>query len=223
MAADSSVTLSLEQPVHAAIDPVPDEQRHQPAAQHQIKPGHLAGKLHGRQRPGRAFGQRRLRRDAQRAAGVVAQADDDQPGDLGERQGHQREIVADNLEAEARIADHEGHHQRDDERHHRADPGRDAVEIPQQHHGVGADAQEGAVAEAHQTQATHDRPAGVDERPQQGHHHQVQRIVAHAGERHDERQGQQTQSQIAHVHRRFDRSPSGFQNMVMMKNTKAIT
>jgi hypothetical protein len=154
---------------------------------------------------------------------VVAHADDDQPRDLGQRQRHQREVVADDLEAEARIADDQGHHQRDHQRHHRADPGRNAKEVPQQHHRVGADAKEGPVTEAHQAQAAHDRPAGVDERPQQRHHHQVQRIVADAGERNGERQRQQDQSEVSHDQRRFDRSPSGFQNMVMMKNTKAIT
>jgi uncharacterized protein YbcC (UPF0753/DUF2309 family) len=99
-------------------------------------------------------------------------------------------------------------------------------------HACGADAQERAVAEADQAQPPHDRPTGVDGGPQQRHHHQVQRVVAQAQLRRDDQGRQQPTSQQAHrrgagwqcrAHERRASRPSGFQNITMMKNTKAIT
>ena len=47
----------------------------------------------------------------------------------------------------------------------------------------GADAEEGAVAETHHAQPSHDGPAGVDKAPQQNLDQHMQRVVADAYER----------------------------------------
>ena len=89
--------------VHAGIDPQPHVE-----PQHPQREGDVEG-----QRPVRlelqrierdaVAGARRLR--AERAARKVAQADDAQPHELGQRQRQQREVVAGDAEAEAGIAD----------------------------------------------------------------------------------------------------------------------
>ncbi len=91
--------------------------------------------------------------------------------------------MADDLEAKARVADEDGDQRRHAECERNAEPGRQPVVVPAHHHDVGADAQKRAVAEAHQPEAPHHRPAGVHEGPEQRHDEQVQRVVAHAGER----------------------------------------
>ena len=63
------------------------------------------------------------------------------------------------------------------ERDQGADPGREAEMVPEHHHRVGADADEGAVAEADQAEAPHQRPARVDEAPA-GARHRYRQIAA---------------------------------------------
>ena len=57
-----------------------------------------------------------------------------------------------------------------------AEPGREAVIVPQQRRHIGADAHEGAVAERDEAEAAHQRPGGVDEGPEQDLDQQMQEI-----------------------------------------------
>jgi hypothetical protein len=196
--------------------------RREPECEDDVEPDGLVGELQRRERPGVALRERGIRRRAQRAAGLVAQRDDDEAGDFRERERHQREIVADDLEAKARKADDQRDGDRRQDPGERAEPGRNAEVVPQHHHRVGADAEERAVPEAHHAQAPHDGPARIHIRPQQAHDDQVQRIVADAVERH--RRQRRERQQGERLHRCFPpRMPCGRQNITAMKNTKAIT
>src|SRR5207302_1005888 len=75
--------------------------------------------------------------------------------------------VADHAESEARIADRDRQQDRERDRPEAADPGREAPEVPEERGRVGADAEEGAVAEGDEAEATHEGPGGADERPDQ--------------------------------------------------------
>ena len=177
--------------VHAAVDAPPDVKADRPQRERDVIGEHAVRlELHRVERDAVAVA-RRLR--AERAAGVVAQADDAQPHELGERQRQQREIVPDDAQVEARIADQQRDHDRHHDRDRNADPRRDAGVVPQQHHHVGADAGERAVAERGQPEAAHQRPAGVDERPDQDLDQQMQIVFLRRREHEAHRERQQQQ------------------------------
>ena len=119
-----------------------------------------------------------FRRHAERAAGDVARRDERQQHDLAQRQRDQREIMADDAQAETRIADHQRQQPRRAPSPSRdAEPWRDAVEIPQQRRHIGADAQKRAVAERDQAEPAHHRPGRVDKAPDQDLDRDVQEVV----------------------------------------------
>jgi hypothetical protein len=66
--------------------------------------------------------------------------------------------------------------QRDDGAH----PGRQPEGVPEQRGRVGADPEEGAVAERHEPEAAHERPGPADERPDEDLDDHVQNVLVHA-------------------------------------------
>ena len=86
-------------------------------------------------------------REAQRAVGPVALRDDEEPDHLADGEGDEGEVMPDHAETEARQPDHHRGEGRRRHPRHRAQPGGHAVEVPQQHGGVGPDPEEGAVAQ----------------------------------------------------------------------------
>ncbi len=207
------------EPPHALVHPAPDPQAEDPDREHDVEPDDLGGELQPAER-GRGAGlQVGVRRRPERAAGLVAQRDDDQARDLGEREGDEREVMADDLEAEARVADRERGERGGAERGERAQPRREAEMVPEHHHAVGADAHEGAVPEADEPHPPHQRPARVDVAPEEHEDEQVQRVVADAEERHGG-EGRHDRREGPHLPPRI---PCGRQNMTAMKKTNAMT
>jgi hypothetical protein len=91
--------------------------------------------------------------------------------------------MPDDAEAEAGIADQ---HRDDPGEHHGdrdADPGRQAGIVPQQRHRIGANAEKGAMAKRHQPEPAHQRPARIDEAPDQDGDQQMQIVIAQPEER----------------------------------------
>ena len=77
---------------------------------------------------------------------------------LAERQGDEGEIMADDAQPEAGIADHQGEQHGEQHGERDAEPRRHLVEIPQQGGNIGADAEKGAVAERDEAEFPHQRP-----------------------------------------------------------------
>ncbi len=140
-------------PAHAAIDPVPDDDADHPDDERDGIEIGLVGEL--QRVPGMPD---RLRRHAERAARNVARGDDDQKHDLAECQGDEGEIVADDTEAEAGIADYQRQQRGEHDAERDAEPGRYLPVIPQQRRDIGADAEKGAVAERDEAEFPHQRP-----------------------------------------------------------------
>src|SRR5207247_1261487 len=150
-----------------------------------------------------------------------------QAEDLAPRQRHQGEVVADDPEARARIGHDQGEDHRRRHRHERAEPGRQAIEIPEQRRRVGADAEEGAMAERDEAEAAHQRPGASDERPDEDLDDDVQHVLPHAAHG-DEGCGHEREQDgdgggAADHRSRLARMPPGRMNIITMKRANAIT
>src|SRR3972149_2364747 len=106
-------------------------------------------------------------------------------------------------------------------------PRREAPDVPEERGGVGAGAQEGAVAEGDQPEAPHERPRPTDERPAEDLHQTVERVLAHAAHGQEGGGGDEGEDggggESRHGHSRFARMPPGRANIITMNSTKAIT
>ena len=92
------------------------------------------------------------------------------------RERHQRKIMTDDPQMKARIAndDAKQYGQRYAERN--ADPGRYTGVVPQQRRHISSHTHERAVAERYKSKASHNRPGGIDEAPQQNLNQQMNDI-----------------------------------------------
>src|SRR3954447_23260476 len=91
---------------------------------------------------------------------------------------------------EAGIADEQRHHDRNNDGNRDAKPRRQAHIIPQENAAIAADSGESAVAERGEAETAHDRPAGINERPNENLDQQVKIVPFRAAEEKadDERQ-----------------------------------
>jgi hypothetical protein len=136
--------------------------------------------------------------------------------------------VADHLEARAGIGDHEGQDDGDQDGEDDAEPGSHPEEVPEQHGGVGAHAEEGAVAERDEAEAAHQGPGVAHERPQEDLDDDVPDVLLGGpqGQERDQRhrhQREQPDDAEGARHPRFAKMPPGRTNIRTMKITKAIT
>src|SRR5262249_21260795 len=211
-------------PPHRSIEPHPDPEPDQPDDQRDVVEDPLARGLRGEEAAARAG---RLQREAERAARPVALGDDEQPDDLAHRQRHEAEIMTDDPEARARIRHDQGEGRRRRHRHERAEPGRQAIEVPEQRRRVGADAEKRAVAERDEAEAAHQRPGPTDERPDEDLDDHVEHVLPHAAHGNEGRSHQTEQNRGGHGaadHRsRRARMPPGRMNIITMKSANAIT
>jgi hypothetical protein len=135
--------------------------------------------------------------------------------------------VADDAEAEAGDAEHDGDRNRRSHGKQRADPGRERVEVPQQGGRIRAHPKEGAVAEGDEAEAAHEGPGLADEGPDEDLDGHVEHVLLHAA--HGHKGGGQQEEQDgprqrpAPCHSRFARMPPGRTNIMTMKMTKAMT
>src|SRR5215470_9909888 len=209
---------------HAPVHAVP----HPEAGEKEGERGVVEDALvRGLQRPQPGLRAGGLEARAERAAGPVALGDDEEADDLPHGQCHQREVVADDAEAETGDAEHDRDHDRRGHGEHRADPGRERVEVPQQRRRVRAHPEEGAVAERYEAEAAHEGPGLADEGPDEDLDGHVQHVLPHAAHGHggggqQEEQDGPRQSPAA-CHSRLARMPPGRTNIMTMKMTKAMT
>jgi hypothetical protein len=200
---------------------VPDHQAGQPDAERDHVPHDLVVELQRQQVV--ALGP--LGRIAERTAGPVARRRDDLQHDARQRQRHQHEIMAGDAEAEAGIGDDHGERAGADQADRNAEPRRDAEMVPQQRRHIGTDAHEAAMAERHQTEATHHRPRGVGERPDQDQDQDVQMIGIAMDERQrDQDDDRRRPGEGAGIgQERLASRPAGRTNIMAMKKAKAST
>src|SRR4029453_6477555 len=172
-------------------------------------------------------GARGLEADSERAARPVALGDDEEPDHFSHRQRDETEVVADDLEARAGIGHHEGEEHRDQDGDRRARPRRQPEEVPQEHGGVGAHAEEGAVTEGDEAEASHQGPRIADERPQEDLDDDVPDVLLrHAeGQRGHQRDREEDDAPDgAPTHQaRLAKMPPGRTKISTMKMTKAMT
>ena len=174
--------------VHAPVHTPPHEESEQPEREHDVVGEHAIGlELHRVQ--GKAIAVA-FRLCPERAAGVVAQADDAEPHEFGERQREQPEIVPGDAEAEAGVADQHANDRRHEHGDRNAEPWRNTGNVPEHDCNVGPNAGEGAVPQRRQPEAAHQRPAGVDEGPQEDLDQQMQIVLLGRAEKdtHHQRQ-----------------------------------
>jgi hypothetical protein len=193
-------------------------------AERDVEEHRLVGELQREDGERLAARERGLRRHAERAPRLVAERDDHQSCHLGERKRHEREVMPGDPEAKARVTDQhrDDDCERDAERD--ADPRRHAEVVPQHRDHVGADPHERAVAERDEPEAPHQRPAGVDEAPEQDHDQEVQRVLAEAGDRYRGQDRDRDDPGCRTRHHCFPpSSPWGRTNIMTMKNTNAMT
>ena len=163
----------------ADVDEMPDDDAEHPGHERDSVEVRLLGKL--QRVPGVPDG---LRRHAERAAGDVARRDDRQQRDLAQRQRDEREVMADDAQAKARIADDEREKHGDEDADRDAEPGRKAGIVPQQGRDIGADTEKRAMAERDEAEFPHERPGRVDEAPKQDLDRDVEHVIARR-ERHE--------------------------------------
>ena len=161
-------------PRHRAVEPVPHPEAAQPEDEGAVVEHALVRELDGPD----AVAHRGANGHPERAARPVALGDDEEADYLAHREGDQPEVVADHLEARAGVGDDEGEHRGEPHCHHRPDPRREAVEVPQQRRGVGAEAEEGPVAERDEPEPAHERPRAADEGPDEDLHRHVDGVLA---------------------------------------------
>src|SRR5262249_19507836 len=108
-----------------------------------------------------------------------------------------------------------------------AEPRGQAVRVPEEGGRVGPHAEEGAVAEGDDAEATHQRPGAADERPDEDLHRHVDGVVTHPDPREDRPGGERAHGGPAdeprRAHSRRARMPPGRANIITMKITKATT
>jgi hypothetical protein len=91
---------------------------------------------------------------------------------------------------------------------------------------VYADAEERAVSQRHEPEASHERPRVADERPDEDLNHDVEHVLLHPAHGHEGEEGDRDEhgeGDRAFGHCRFAKMPPGRMNISTMKSANAIT